>query len=208
MNRPHMDLEAGFDITMDYDDIFWPFVGRVAQRLGIDLASWTEFYAPMNQHWPAGLLERANELLADPEIYRDIVFDPGIKDILRPQELGARILINSNSPSKEIIELKKEQLMAAVPGLKPENLRFNLIKLNTVSEKTLSPQTLIFVDDNPYHVLASTAPITIMRQWPWNMSASAKRLLAKKQRVVRLDSLDKINKFIYHRAKILLRSGI
>lgn len=200
--------EMPVDIVLDCDDILWPFVGRIVQELGVDVSIWTEFYATRNSHWSPELIARANELLMDSDVYRDIQFDTGIKDILRPEELGARVLINSNSPSAEVNELKTEQLLAAVPGLKPENLQFNIIEVNSVSNKTLGPQTLIFIDDNPYHIAASTAPINVMRRWPWNTSNSAKQVLASKRRVIMFDSLSDINRFIYYRTKIFLRNKV
>jgi len=193
--------------VFDCDDILWPYVARLAARLGINLESWTEFYAPNNRHWPPELVERVNDLLLDPTLYRNIQFDKGIKEILRPEELGVRMKINSNCPSQEIIELKKEQLYTAIPKLKPENLQFNLIELNVPGAKPMSEKTLIFVDDNPYHIAKSKAKINVTRNWPWNTSESAQNMLNSKRRVVRFSNLEGINSFVFYRTKLYLQSG-
>jgi len=193
--------------VMDCDDILWPYVLRIAEKLGIDITTWTEFYAPRNRHWPPELVDRVNELLLDPALYRNIQFDKGIKDILRTEELGVTVKINSNSPTQEILEIKKEQLYAAIPKLKPENLQLNLVGLNVPSEKPMSDNTLIFTDDNPYHILSSRAKINVVRNWPWNTSERARRMLASRRRVVHLPDLESINRFMFYRTKVYLQSG-
>lgn len=196
------------EIVLDCDDILWPMVERLTKRLGIELEYWTNFYLSDNLHLSPEVSAKAKELLAGAELFRDIKFDKGIKDILRPQELGAKVIINSHSTSREALELKKEQLFAAVPKLKPEQLDFMLIEVNTFSKKKLNPQTFILSDDNPLQIANSTAALNVMRKWPWNKSNSAKAILQGKRRVVSLPNLEAINRYVYYRTKALLRSGV
>lgn len=199
-----ISLEEPYEVAYDCDDVLWPYVLRVAEHVGIDINTWTEFLIPNNAHWPAESQKRANEIMLDPQLFREIKFDRGIKDILRPQEFGVRVKINSDSISEEIIELKKEQLYAAIPRLKPENLRMNLITLNQAKGKTLGANTLIFADDSPFNIAASTAEINVMRAWPWNVSPNARRMVAKQRCVKWFDSLEEINCFVYYQVKKFL----
>lgn len=195
------------EIVYDYDDILWPCVERITRRLGIDIKIWTDFYASNNQHWPERLIDRANEIMQDPSLFREIEFDDGIEDILLPEELGVSVKINSHSLSLEISELKKEALLNALPKFKPENLQFNQIILNQHTDKQVSANTLVFVDDNPYHILDSVARTNIMRLWPWNTSSAAKQLLRNKRGVHILPDLKTITRYVYLRTKIFLKHG-
>ena len=194
------------EIVYDVDDVLWPYVVALAKAGGIALEEWKDYYAS-NNSWPAKTLELVNQALLDEGIFQNIEFFPGVSDILRPEkELGVKVKINSNCLTQKIANLKYIQLKTAIPGLKDEAMTFNFNTLNVVCDKKLSPNTFIFVDDNPYHLIKSTAAVNIMPKWPWNTSNKARELLAQTN-YIQLDSLSEINQFIFDRVKQYLETG-
>lgn len=198
---------GGVRITYDVDDVCWDFVGRLCERLGIQYCNWTSFYVSENTNFSPELVQRACDLLVDESLYYDMEFYDGIEDILRPwYDLGVKVNFNSNSPTQAMIDLKREQLKAAVPGLRDEDMTFNLIIPNQPSFKTLGDHTIVFVDDTPYHMLGSTARFNIMPKCPWNTSPEGLRILSNRS-VTKLDNLRQINEFVYQRIKFYLEFG-
>jgi len=190
-------------IVYDVDDTLWDFVGKLCGKLSIDYNSWKNFYVTSN-NWDPQLIEKVCYYLTDDSLFEDIEFYGGIADILRPAlDLGVNVELNSNAPTTGMIDLKREQLKAAVPGLKDENMTFNLIIPNQPSVKTLPDNTAIFVDDNPYHIAGSTARFDVMPKCPWNTSKDGLTVLGNRP-VTKLDNLQQINDFVYRRVKFYL----
>lgn len=195
-----------FYVIYDMDDILHPYAEAIAQNCGVELSTWQHFYAPDNG-WPDDVVARVNQEFYNPKYFRDIKFFPGIKDILRPhQELGINVGINTNGITDEIEALKREVLMAAVPKLTDEMIVVNRNLLNQVCDKTLPPRTLIYVEDNPHHVIKSTAELNLIRTWPWNTSEAARQILKPVRRYVYQDDLQEINSFIYWHIKRYLET--
>lgn len=68
-----------------------------------------------NTNFSPELVQRACDLLVDESLYYDMEFYDGTEDILRPwYDLGVKVNFNSNSPTQAMIDLKREQLKAAV----------------------------------------------------------------------------------------------
>ena len=194
------------EIVYDVDDVLWSYVGALSRAGGVTLEMWEDYYAP-NNPWPEETISLVNQALADEEVYRDIEFFPGVADILRPEkELGVKVRINSNCITQKVANLKRVQLKAAIPDLHDDAMTFNFNTINVVCDKKLSPNTFIFVDDNPYHIIKSSAPINIVPKWPWNTSERACRMLAQAN-YTQLDDLTKINQFIFDRIKQYLEIG-
>lgn len=194
------------EIVYDVDDVLWSYVGALSRAGGVTLEMWEDYYAP-NNPWPEETISLVNQALADEEVYRDIEFFPGVADILRPEkELGVKVRINSNCITQKVADLKRVQLKAAIPDLQDDAMTFNFNTINVVCDKKLSPNTFIFVDDNPYHIIKSSAPINIVPKWPWNTSERACRMLAQAN-YTQLDDLTKINQFIFDRIKQYLEIG-
>lgn len=194
------------EIVYDVDDVLWSYVGALSKAGGVTLEMWEDYYAT-NNPWPSRAIELVNQALANEEIYRDIKFFPGVTDILRPErELGVKVKINSNCITQKVVDLKRSQLKAIIPGLQDDALTFNFNTINVVCDKKLSPNTFVFVDDNPYHIIKSNAPINVMPKWPWNTSGRARKMLSKAN-YTQLDNLLEINQFIYNRVKQYLETG-
>ncbi len=195
------------EIVYDMDDILHAYVARVSKEAGINLEEWRDFYVP-NNNWPEEWKQRANQALSRLDLFDDIEFFEGAEDILRPQfELGVPVKIRSNYTIPEAGPKKRASLLAKIPGLDDSNIDLKLIQLHSSSPKVLAPNTLIFVDDNPYYARTSTARITVMQKWPWNTSSEAQCLLGGKH-IVQLDNLQAINRFVFHRTLVYLRTGV
>lgn len=195
------------EIVYDIDDTVWAYVVALSKAAGVELEMWDDFYAP-NNHWPQEVIERVNVQLHNENLFRNIVFFDGIEDILRPErELGVKVTFDSNCITKTVEDLKRAQLKAAAPDIRDDSIKFNTNTINQICDKKLSPNTFIFVDDNPYHIQKSTAMINLMLRWPWNTSASAQKVMGDIHRI-QLNSLAEINKFVFHRTKRYLETGV
>lgn len=191
-------------IVYDVDDTLWDFVGKLCQILGIDYSEWTEFYITKHTMWSQVVKDAVCELLSDERMWQNMKFYDGIKDIMRPcQDFGVNLQLNTNSNSISIQDSKRSQLLAAIPGLRDENLKLNIIIPNQPSVKTLPDNTAIFVDDNPYHIAGSTARFDVMPKCPWNTSKDGLTVLGNRP-VTKLDNLQQINDFVYRRVKFYL----
>lgn len=204
--RRNAFVEVGASIVYDYDDTLYVTPERIARHLAIEFTEWKRFYAPQNL-WPREVIAKANELIADARLYEDIRFYSGVKDILRPQhEFGIPVYIKSNTLNKQMADLKTEQLMAVVDGIEMKNICMNIVQMNVPTVKNLGVNTIVFVDDTPYHIVHSTAWTNVMPKQPWNTSLEG-QLELRGRHVIMLDSLEKINRFVYHRTKLYLRTG-
>lgn len=200
-----IDLK-NIEIVYDVDDVLWAFVDVLAKAGGVAIETWEDYYAP-NNPWSETQIARVNQALVDEGIFQNMRFFPGVADILRPEkEFGVKVKINSNCITPKEAELKRRQLKAAIPGLQDDAMTFNYNTINVVHDKKLSPNTFIFVDDNPYHIVKSNARINIMPKWPWNTSDRACKML-ERANYTRIDDLQKINQFVYERVKNFLETG-
>lgn len=195
-------------IVYDVDDILWPLIHYVAKRGGIDPARSTAIYSIYDNPQ----LTRAEQdylvaSFAEASVFENIPFYPGTAEILRPQELGAIVKINSNSFSERIAELKTMQLLAAIPGLKPEQIQMNIIDHSNAHRKPLDPTTTVLIDDSPKNVRLSPALINVMpRNITWSYCADAVQTVCGK-RVVWKPNLLQINQFVYQLTACIMRGG-
>lgn len=154
-------------VTYDYDDIFWSLLETVCRRLSIDFQrAGAVFKIKENPLLTSEEQEAIIAAFADPSFFQDIQFFPGVADITRILDLGAELRINSNAFSAKIGDLKTEQLLAAVPDLRPEQIQMNIIDHSTSDRKPIHPDTFIFHDDSPHNVLRARATINIMPDSP------------------------------------------
>ncbi len=193
-------------IAYDADDVLWPLLHTVACRLGLEPdRCMNTFSIRENKLLSTEEQEKIIAAFADSEVFRGIEFFPGTADILRPTELGAKVVINSNAFTEEIAQLKHDQLLAAIPGLRDEDIHMNVIGGHACAkQKKFDPQTAIVVDDSPFNIAMSPALINVMPQWMiWSRSPDAvQRMLGK--RVAWRRNLIEINKYVYAWTKVLL----
>lgn len=162
------------EIIYDVDDVLWPLVDRVFAKLKIPLEKETDFNFQANK-----LLtdQEKSDLLAsfsDPQTFDQMNFYPGFEDILRPEELGAKVFINSNSYSEAIAKQKRQQIQAVLPNLSKDRLTLNIIS-DHANKKRIRPNAFIFVDDSPYNIALSDALINILPLKYWNDTEQARR---------------------------------
>ncbi len=195
-------------VVYDVDDILWGLMFRVAKRANLDIKRCMAIFRIRDNQ----LLTRREQdyiidAFADASVFENIEFFPGAEDILRPRELGAVVKINSNSFSERIAELKVQQLLAAIPGLTPDDIQMNIIDPSNAYRKPLDPRTTIFVDDSPYNVANSPAIINVMPTFmTWSHCPSAVVEMAGKYVIYR-PSLVEINRFVYRAVEHLAKAA-
>lgn len=192
-------------VVYDIDDVTWLLEKAIADDLGIDL---DRFLSTFSVRDNAALTSEEREKIiaafGNAKYFENIQFMPGVENVLAPEELGAKVMFNSNAFSERIGELKKEQILAAVPGLKPEQVQINIISYGTTHKKELNPATTILVDDSPFNIALSPALINVMPAWmPWSYSSEALTQMVDKP-VAWRDTLDEINDFVYQTVAKLL----
>lgn len=188
MTQPPVSVKVGLDqpmfkVVYDVDDTLWALNERVFARLEIDFRKDTEYNVMDN---PLLTPEEGRALLdgfrqADTFVAMD--FYPGADEILAVESLGATVHIHSHCYTPEIADLKRAQLRQLLPDLNPNFINMALISTDP-NGKELDEDTFIFVDDNPYNVKDSTAPINIMPKHPWNTTTKAVKVLASNQRTL------------------------
>lgn len=159
----------------DVDDVMHLLEHRIADDLGIDINRFLYTFSIKDN--PKLTIAEKRAIIAafsNSKYFRDIDFLPGVERITEPQEFGALVGVNSNAFSKEIGELKREQLLAVVPNLKPEQIQINIIHYGETHRKDLDPRTTILHDDSPFNVAMSPALLNSMPNWmSWTHSHEA-----------------------------------
>ncbi len=189
----------------DADDILWMLMWRVAQELKLDWETATAVFSIRdNRRLTPYQQDAIIEAFGNPKMFENIEFLPGTSEIMRPCELGAKVMINSNSFNERIGELKCMQLLAAIPRLRPEDIQMNIISHSEAKKKPLDPRTTIFVDDSPHNVAKSPALINVMPKYmPWSWCPQAILEINGKPTVWRKD-LIAINELVYDLTKYLM----
>ncbi len=193
-------------VVYDYDDILWPLMRRVAERLGIDYLRATAVFRISDNPLLAEEEKRAiYAAFCDEKFFYDIEFYDDIEGILRPLELGAEAKIESNALTKKIADLKTEQLLARLPDLKPEQINMQVIEQGQACQKRLDPRTTILVEDSPYNVALSPALLNVMTmEIPWACSLEAVELMHDKH-VTWRPNLRAINQCVYESIQMFLK---
>lgn len=192
-------------ILYDIDSVLWPLEERVARGVGVDVPTVTFTYNyyknPKLSHEQK---EQAIRIVSDAKTFADIDFFPGIENIMKPCECGAEVGIITNSLTSEISATKIEQLLAAVPGLKPEHITARITGLGDFKKSFPTNRPLVVVEDSPYSVSHSPAKVNVLRTLGWNSSPEAVEVMTGKN-VVWLPTLSDINEYVYAYAKKFTR---
>jgi len=186
-------------VTYDCDEILWKLMRRLAPEIGLKFEDVTAVFAVSeNYRLTAEQKQVVLSALADTKYFRDIMFEPGTADILKVCDLGAEVVINSNAFTEEIAETKYYQLLAAIPGLKPDQIKMNIVCAGeSAQRKIVDSRTTIFADDSPYNVAMSPALLSIIpRDLPWSICPRAIEVMRGK-RVFCAENLVHINRLIY-----------
>lgn len=182
-------------VVYDMDSTLWPFDQKLIHAIGHP-EPLTSYYAIGNPALTTEQQKLAVECFHNPDFFRNINFYDGIKDILRPEELGARVRIETNSMTKEISDLRPPQLLAAVDGLTADHIHCHVLESPQDIGRVIPPEVLVAIDDNPHTVSRSMAQMNVMMRIAWNSSLEAVGLMLGK-RVRWFNSLHEINDFVY-----------
>ncbi len=155
----------------DVDDVMWKLNERVARITGIPYEKFTVFSAYDNPNFTDKEKKRVVDAYMDPMTYRYIEFDKEIIDLVNridryyPKHL---VHVVSNCASREIKDIKMEQLLAVLTLPK---YKLHLIPIdikNETTKKRLPGSMFIIVDDSPHNISMSNARHKIMPARPNN----------------------------------------
>lgn len=165
-------------IIYDIDDVLWGLNRRVSERLGFNYDDITDFdykYTDLD----AELIKKIYQAYNDRETFRDMGFYDGVEDLLEVEKLGATVLINSCACSEEVVEQKYYEIQKILPKVNLKHVEIYSPDSKDRHVKTIGPDVLVFVDDNPHNVAKSQAKYTIVPRKPWNSSERAKNIMAR-----------------------------
>ena len=182
-------------VVYDCDDVLWDLNTHVANLKGIDPNCLVNFAMLENEALTMPERRAMLDGFRDAASFVDIKFYDGANEILRAEELGATVMINSNAYNAEIAELKRQQLARLLPEMAPEKMRINVIDPDGACHKEIERDLFIFVDDSPFNIALSEAKINIMPTRLWNVTPKAKEIVREKN-VIWIDDLTKINQFV------------
>lgn len=163
-------------VVYDVDDVLWPLNKRVFTNLKIDFRKDTCYNLFDNPSLTPGQSQAILDAFHQAKTFIDMNFYPGADEILQAESLGAIVHIHSHCYTAEIAKLKRIQLHHLLPQMKASSIKMSLISTNP-NNKQVDTDTYIFIDDNPYNIVNSRAPINIVLQQPWNTTAEAVRVL-------------------------------
>lgn len=183
------------EIIFDVDDVLWPLVDRVFAKLNIPLEKETDFNFQANPVFTDQ--EKANIMdgFCNPETFNQMNFYPGLQELLRPEELGAKVFINSNSYNEAIAERKRQQLLHQLPNFPESRLTLNVIS-GHANKKRIRPHAFIFVDDSPYNIALSDALINILPIKPWNDTDAARQQMSESGGMIVEPVLEKLQEIV------------
>ncbi len=182
-------------VVYDCDDVLWDLNTHVANLKGIDPNCLVNFAMLENEALTMPERRAMLDGFRDAASFVDIKFYDGANEILRAEELGATVMINSNAYNAEIAELKRQQLARLLPEMAPEKMRINVIDPDGACHKEIERDLFIFVDDSPFNIALSEAKINIMPTRLWNVTPKAEEIVREKN-VIWIDDLTKINQFV------------
>lgn len=182
-------------VVYDCDDVLWDLNTHVANLKGINPNCLVNFAMLENEALTMPERRAMLDGFRDAASFVDIKFYDGANEILRAEELGATVMINSNAYNAEIAELKRQQLTRLLPEMAPEKMRINVIDPDGACHKEIERDLFIFVDDSPFNIALSEAKINIMPTRLWNVTPKAKEIVREKN-VIWIDDLTRINQFV------------
>lgn len=183
-------------IIYDIDDTLWGLNARIAKFTKVDINRITKFAVKEIEGLSDVEKETIIKQYANTKMFQNIEWYKGVSDITKPEKLGAKIYIKSNSMNDEISRLKREQLKEVV-CISDDRIQFNNISVSSCKHKVLDNDMDIFVDDSPHNVALSHAKINIMIKCPWNITEESKQIM-KDKNVLWFDTLEEVNDYIYN----------
>lgn len=157
-------MRYGKTVIFDMDDVMYDFNGRVASLTGVPYSKFTQFNTYTNPNFTEEERQRVLKSYKDPFTYRNIRFDE--KMIACINDLHGNwpynVLISSNCASKEIRDIKMEQLLNVV-DLPEADIHLNVIDMKTGSfQKDLPRGIYMLVDDSEHNIAQADAKYLVM----------------------------------------------
>jgi hypothetical protein len=181
-------------VVFDIDDILWPLVDTVCDKLKIDINLITDFVIKDCYLLSQKQIDDITNMFKDVNTWNSMDFYKGAKDITKISRYGVEVVVNSNCMSQAIGDSKKAQINKHI-DIPEKDVRCNVIQLHTVTKKPLDADTDVLVDDSPYNVAGSPAKLNIIINKPWNTSPKAKKIMQGKN-IVRFNTLVEVNEFL------------
>lgn len=173
----------------------WGLNNRICAKLGLDKDRLTAYNlldtGLSSEEQDAFLREYGNV-----ENFHNIEWYDDVKNILELMDKGNDVTINSNTFTRAIVKVKREQLDALL-GLPKNKVYMNIVGDGKDGYKRISESVDIFVDDNPHNILKSKAKLNIMLKQPWNSGVIARDML-KEKRVRYVSSLSEVMRCIFN----------
>ncbi len=170
-------------IVYDVDDVLWPCTETVYRRLGIKIERQTNFRIHEDSAFSPAEQEQIVAAFSNVENFENMQFYDGAEQILEVEQLNAKVVINSNSFSKDIREAKRRQILKLLPSLKASQLQLNLVG-SKANHKQISAEVFAFVDDSPYNIASSKAKFNFMPKKPWNTTAAMREIACENHKVI------------------------
>lgn len=161
----------GKKTVFDVDDILWDMNGRVAKRTGIDYKKFTSFSVYENPNVTDAERRQILSLYMDSRLFTDIPFNDRIVKLVNRiyhEYPEFPVHISSNNSTKEIRDLKMEQLLSVL-DLPEERIHLHVVNVETESCQKKFPDDIFLVaDDSPHNIEMANAVHKIMPARPWN----------------------------------------
>lgn len=170
-------------VVYDVDDVLWPLNQRVFAHLQLDFRKDIVYNVSTNPLLTPAERRAVLDAFHQAETFVDMDFYPGANEILQSEPLGATVRIHSNCYTPAIAELKRTQIQQILPQMKPAFIKMSLISTNP-NHKQVDADAFVFVDDNPYNIAGSKAPVNIVPRQPWNTTTEAAQVLTSKHKVL------------------------
>lgn len=193
-------------VVYDLDGVIWPIHEKTAKAIGRDvqdLITYRIMDNPLLSEEERKFVQY--ECFCNPDFFRDMPFYEGAKEILAVRELGARVVINTNSLTQGVADVKRPQILDGIPGLGEENLILNVLESKQDTHKVLPGNTVVFVDDSPHNIAESTSPFNIVPSITWNRTPDAIKMM-RNHNVTWVKDLKEANALAYQYVKRYLAS--
>lgn len=167
-------------VVYDVDDVLWPLNERVFANLGLEFQKDITYNLRDNNLLTPTQQSAVLDAFHQADTFREMNFYPGAKNILQVEALGATVRIHSHCYTEEIAELKRTQIQQLLPEMKPSFIKMAIIADNP-NYKQVDADAFVFVDDNPYNIITSKAPVNVVPRQPWNTTATAAQIMTNRR---------------------------
>lgn len=164
-------------VTCDHDDVLIPVTVTMAKRIGVDYKNLCNFVFESNPLITLKQAQQLRELCTDPKIVSETKYASDATEIMRIAKTGVRLELVSHSGSDEYSRAKRQRITQEFPELPEEQIILRVRRGQDNLKKEMSPNTFIFIDDSPYNIISSTAPINILLRQPWNVTDEAREMI-------------------------------